>query len=240
MLDTVRYTQYDVEVADEATKRKFPGLIRTPTPTNARPIREAFFDGTMGVAMADLISDSELIAGVQNGDSLAFSELDAKWRPILFGMFVRKLSNNAYADDLVQETLFRVWKKSALYNAESGTFGAWIRRIASNVLVDSYRSKGRTVKADVLEFNEPEQFDNAADTNEAVELVREAVLDLPESMRLPMELYLSGKTISQISRETGATLGSVKGRIFQAQQRMRNSATLLEFVGIDQDVLQAA
>src|SRR3984893_19449155 len=92
-----------------------------------------------GLYMADL-TDHGLLARAVAGDDTAFATLVDPYQREVFRHCYRMLGSGADAEDATQDTLERAWRKLATYDG-SGAFGAWLRRIATNVCLDGLRAR---------------------------------------------------------------------------------------------------
>ncbi len=76
-----------------------------------------------------------LIAAATRGDHDAFRALTEPWIPELRARCARILGNPHDADDAVQETLIKAWRKLGSYHA-SGPLRAWLHTIATNTCLN--------------------------------------------------------------------------------------------------------
>ncbi|MGW9479624.1 RNA polymerase subunit sigma-70 [Saccharomonospora azurea] len=74
-------------------------------------------------------------AAVQDDDRAAFGELASRYAPELRVHCYRMLGSRDDADDMVQETLLRAWRRRATYQGRA-TFRAWLYKIATNACLD--------------------------------------------------------------------------------------------------------
>src|SRR5262245_48897665 len=72
----------------------------------------------------------------------AFRRLFEEFRPRLRNYLTREGVDFATAEDLVQETLLAVWRKSGMYSCEKGTPETWMLTIARNLRIDRLRREG--------------------------------------------------------------------------------------------------
>jgi RNA polymerase sigma-70 factor (ECF subfamily) len=80
------------------------------------------------------------------GGEPAFAALLERHRPELRVHCYRMLGSYEDAEDLVQETFLRAWRRRASFSSEGrASFRAWLYRIATNACLDVLRSRPRRV-----------------------------------------------------------------------------------------------
>lgn len=86
------------------------------------------------------LTDEELAISYVRGNNRAFDELLSRNQSKLFSYILFVVRDEDKANDLFQETFVKVITKlhQGRY-VDSGKFGAWIMRIAHNVIMDWYR-----------------------------------------------------------------------------------------------------
>lgn len=85
-------------------------------------------------------ADLDLLARARAGEDAAFATLVTAHERSVFRHCYRMLGSGPDAEDAVQDTLERAWRKLATYDG-SGSFGAWLHRIATNVCLDTLRTR---------------------------------------------------------------------------------------------------
>ena len=88
------------------------------------------------------LTDEELAISYVRGNNRAFDELFSRNQSKLFSYILFVVRDEDKANDLFQETFVKVITKlhQGRY-VDSGKFGAWIMRIAHNVIMDWYREQ---------------------------------------------------------------------------------------------------
>ncbi|MDH3590598.1 MAG: RNA polymerase sigma factor [Planctomycetota bacterium] len=142
--------------------------------------------------------------------------------------YLYRLSRNRHdAEDLLQETFARFWRKRAQFRGD-GSLGGYLRRIAYRTFLNA---RPRLAKARHAPLDGLDPSDGRADPaarSAADELdrflllhVRAAVDALPDSWREPFVLFrFEGLTMKQIAADLDMTPKAVEMRVTRALQRI--------------------
>lgn len=157
-------------------------------------------------------NDNELIEQYKQGDTGALGILAEKYRRPLFAYLINMTSANSDADELFQETWFRVIKKIDSYKQQN--FYGWLIRIAHNLTIDKIRKKkpdysldakigdGETTWIDTMPA--PTVNKDHLDNKETAENINIAIKTLPLKQRevFMLRAYegLSFKEIAKIQK----------------------------------------
>lgn len=145
-----------------------------------------------------------------------------------FGLAYRMLGDGAAAEDVVQEAFLSVWRGSDRIDAARGKLQSLVLTIVHNKAIDVLRSRksGTTdlpLEPAVERAAEGDFTERVATTVDA-QVVRDALDSLPEDQRQAVELaYYGGLTHTEISERLGLPLGTVKGRLRLALEKMRTT-----------------
>ncbi len=170
---------------------------------------------------------SDLLVKVgEDRDREAFSRLFAHFAPLVKG-FLMKGSNIGHeqAEELVQETMIKVWNKAYSFNRQKSSASTWIYTIARNSRIDLIRREARTqveINADDLyETGEENPSYSSIIRVRDKDAIRNNIGELPqEQLEVITKVYSEGKSHSEVSEELGLPLGTVKSRIGLALKRM--------------------
>lgn len=86
-------------------------------------------------------TEGALLAAARTGDGRAFDHLSAPFRRRLFAHCYRMLGSRHDAEDAVQETLLRAWRRIETYESRA-TFRGWLYAIATRVCLDALDRRG--------------------------------------------------------------------------------------------------
>ena len=179
--------------------------------------------------MTDLAgcSDRELLEQLQKSGVGALEELYARHHGLALAVAFRVLGDRGDAEEVVQETFLAVWRRSATYRADRGGVRGWILSIVRHRAIDRIRRARGAAPVAFLDETWPDRGASVfSDVNREVERERivEAVATLPAEQREALELaYYGGLTQQEIATLVGVPLGTVKGRIRLAMEKLRTS-----------------
>lgn len=116
--------------------------------------------------------------------------------------------------DAVQEAIFKAWRNCHRLR-NPAFFETWLIRILINECHNRQRAQRRLVPVEVL----PERADEAEEDHAEL---REAVLSLPEKLRLPIMLhYIEGYKTDEIARILCIPTGTVRSRLKRARSALK-------------------
>jgi RNA polymerase sigma-70 factor, ECF subfamily len=135
--------------------------------------------------------------------------------------------DHAWAEDVVQETFIRAWRRIDRMTTEHGSVRSWLMRVAHNVVVDGHRvPHPRPANASEIETN-LQAADDASDHVLSALLVCDALAMLADGHREVLEqIYLQDKTMTQAARDLRLPVGTVKSRVFYALRNLRAQRVL--------------
>ncbi len=172
-----------------------------------------------------------LEAVAKSQDRAAFTRLFKHFGPKIkaFGMALNSgYTSEAMADELVQDVMIKVWVKAPSFNPGKASASTWIFTIARNCRIDFLRKMKRIdspLRAEDLwpAAEEPEPIAVLSQNRDAVEVARAMDTLSVEQRDVLQEIYMKGKTHSEVAEETGLPLGTVKSRVRLAMNKMRKT-----------------
>ena len=150
-------------------------------------------------------------------DRDAFSQIYEFFSPRLKNYFIAKGMNDTFAEELVQETMLKIWRKSKQFNPEKASASTWIFTIARNLHIDSLR-KNRLPIVNIDEIaekaNEELSPEDRIDLNQRQDNVVRALSRLPSAQSKVVYMsFFEDKSHGEISEELRIPLGTVKSRM---------------------------
>src|SRR5262245_14821163 len=152
----------------------------------------------------------------------AFAALLQRYGPLVFAACRRALRERADAEDAFQATFLVLARKAGSIRKQDA-LAAWLHRVALNIsrtikLAAARRQAHERQVADMAQAPPPD----GVDLRDWQSVLHEEVDQLPEKYRVPVILcYLQGLTHEEAARHLGWPLGSVKGRLARARDRLR-------------------
>ena len=161
----------------------------------------------------------ELLERFVAGELGAFEVLFRQYQGEVYRWIVRIVRDPAAPQDSTVETFWRVHRAHARFDVD-GNFGAWLRRIASNVALDHLRRARPTLEliADVPAEEKPDDVMQ----QEVRSKISRAFAELPLKLRIVVQMALiEDETYKEIADSLGISLSAVKLRMFRGTRLLR-------------------
>ncbi|MCP4544140.1 MAG: RNA polymerase sigma factor [Chloroflexi bacterium] len=198
-----------------------------------------------------MLSDQDLIQQILEQDAHAFETLFDRYEEMMRRHIARIVRSDALhppdaaTQDLLQEVFLRVWTRAEQWDG-SGTFKAWLYRIATNLAFNHLRSVRRrkehplnvpnewndeeenTIPAWLIDASAPDP-DAALELGEQRERLWRIIERLPEEKREVFHLvHEMEMSMRDAADELGIPEGTVKSRLYYAKRRLAREWKNLE------------
>lgn len=181
------------------------------------------------------LPDDKLVALYADGNNKAFDTLLSRHKNKVFMYILRIVKDNDVANDIFQDTFVKAVmtiKQGRYY--ENGKFGAWISRIAHNLIIDFYRQEKseNLCSCDDEELNilnrkdlSDSTIEDALVTDQIHTDVRRLIDALPELQRDVLVMrYYKNMSFKEIAEATNVSINTALGRMRYAILNMRRLA----------------
>jgi RNA polymerase sigma-70 factor (ECF subfamily) len=141
----------------------------------------------------------------------------------------RIVTSEEAAEDLCQETFFRLYEKKMVFpNPEEAKY--WLIRVVKNAALNYAKRKMRERKAYQRVFREDTRVEETGENlllkKESRDEILEALKQLPENLRIVLILKEYAElNYKEIGRALGISEGNVKVRVFRARERLAGLLT---------------
>lgn len=153
----------------------------------------------------------------------------------LFRLALRITMNRAEAEDIVQDTMIRVWNLREEWKGLESV-EAYCLTVCRNLAID--RSQLKEAQHESLSESEAEHPDTSDPyslcvRNEQMALVHRLINELPEKQRTILQLRdMEGKTYKEIADILKVSEEQVKVNLFRARQKIKQQYTEINDYGL--------
>lgn len=170
-------------------------------------------------------ADGALMRRVAVGDAEALAILADRHTPMLYGIAWRMLGDASEAEDVVQESIVKLWVKAGGWTPVGGGLGGWLRRIATNLCLDRKRKASFVADCDVPEHaDEGPLADALIDGQRRSAGVAAAMQQLPDRQRAAIVLtYYEGLSNADAAAILGVRVKALESLLVRARQALSRS-----------------
>ena len=191
-----------------------------------RALQQLFYLVTDQREVSARAVQEELIQRAKQGDPEAWDTIFNRYYPEIYAYFRYRTASEEDAEDLAATVFERAVRHIRSYKEQGRGLGAWLQRIASNLLVDYYRR--RNVNTRRTEPLSPTLADDGmspvehALRQDMADQVREMLKHLTEEQREVIVLrFLLGYSLAETAKVMNRKVNAVKALQHRALQRLR-------------------
>ena len=171
---------------------------------------------------------ASLIERVAKGDRAAFDQLYIRTSGKLYGTCLKLLGSRADADEALQETYLKVWRRAASFTPGLYSPISWLAMIARNQAIDMLRARAPSADdiADLPELRgsgpSPEDATLIACQRRQVDLL----IDGLDALKRPLvrDAYVEGLSYDQLAAKYLLPVNTVRTRLRRGLLELRDQA----------------
>ncbi len=158
--------------------------------------------------------EKHIVELLQERNDKAISLLYEHYGDTLYGVAFKVVRDEELAQDILQESFVKIWKKSDSYDATKAKLFTWLFRITRNTAIDKLRSINNKSDKEI-------QMDVSNVYNIGINSTRPELLDVRENLdkiddkyQIVLDaLFFQGMTQQEASEELDIPLGTIKSRL---------------------------
>ena len=161
-----------------------------------------------------LLLEKHIVELLQERNDKALSLLYEHYGDTLYGVAYKVVGDSELAQDVLQESFIKIWKKGDSYDATKAKLFTWLFRITRNTAIDKLRSIGTKKDKEI-------QIDVSNVYKVCVDSIRPVFIDVQENLskieskyQIVLDaLFFQGMTQQEASDELDIPLGTIKSRL---------------------------
>ena len=178
---------------------------------------------------AQMPPDEELMAAIQQQDAAALEILMQRYRRLLKSAIMRTVTDDAGAEDVLQECFLELWRQAHHYSPAKGRPLAWLMTLTKRRAIDYLRrsmaycrAKDRMESSIVLEESCTPDTASECEQADMGRVLGQHLTLLPEAQKQVIELaFLQGMSQREVAEATHTPLGTVKTRMELGLKKLR-------------------
>lgn len=167
--------------------------------------------------------NEQIIRLLRDRDEKGLSMLYSHYSSTLYGISLRILRHEAFAEDCLQRSFLKIWDSIDTYEDQKSTLYTWMAQIVRNTAIDirrlkSFQREEKTESIDALVYTSKVTRQNLGSID-AETLLKGLDGKYSEVLN---GLYLQGYTQSELSEKLNIPLGTLKTRAKRAIDLIRS------------------
>lgn len=164
---------------------------------------------------------SNLIDRAQKGDKDAYGQIYKLFYKRIYRYCQFNINRIEIAQDICQETFLRAWKSLSNFSQRSGSFQAYLFKIAHNLIIDWSRKK-KEVSLNKYEEPAPDVLHEDLEKQERVQKVKTALSKLDgQEQQIVILRYFEEMTTAEVAKVTGIREGATRVRIHRILKKLK-------------------
>lgn len=168
----------------------------------------------------DHCTDGELLQRAVAGDEEAFAALYGRRGAAVYRFALGMTGSREAAEEVVQETFLALLERPSGFDSGRGELGSYLYGVARNKGLTCFRRFGETLEWDEEAHDQESRPDvlDALEAQDRIEIVRRAVLGLPETYREAVVLCdLEELSYADAAEALGTAVGTVRSRLHRGR-----------------------
>jgi RNA polymerase sigma-70 factor (ECF subfamily) len=173
------------------------------------------------------IDDISLMESIAKGDRNAFSVFLSRHLSAVVQFSKRYLSSLADAEDIAQETFFRVWQKGNSWQSQGYSPRSWLYRIAYNLCIDEIRRQpaSEQVNNDIAEKKailDSGDLEKTIEYESDINWISRSLKKLPERQRTALSLCaLQGLSNKEAANVMDISTDALESLLSRGRRQLR-------------------
>lgn len=214
-------------------RKDYAGLLRRDSGTKEKLFRSGFVKGSglYSTLMQGPDQAPRLLERIASGDPAAVRAVIQEYGDLVWSLARRFTSNDADAEDAVQDIFTMLWRKAGVYDRSQGAEITFVSLLARRVLIDRWRRSGRQIQSIPLNADHHATAPWVHE-DETIRLAAEAFEELEDDHKTAIRLSICfGLTHEMIAEATDTPVGTVKTRIRRGLAMVRDRLGTVVSVG---------
>ena len=170
--------------------------------------------------------DAALMRRIADGDETALAAVYDRYAKLVYSVALRVLGHADVAEEVLQDIFYQLRRSASAFNPSRGSLSGWLLVCARNRAISRLRGRAAEPEAElhaqtaVVKVN----LEDDLTQRQQISRVRAALEKLQPAQRQALELaYFEGLTHTEIARQTGEPLGTVKTRLRAAVELLKRA-----------------